>query len=111
MRAGTLRHVLTKRTPVTTKNARGVETISSYTTTTMRGNVTSMTGRELVANDQVTAMATHQIETRFREDITTKDTMIWDGRYFGITSIVEPDNRRRRLLLMCTEIVGTDRVL
>lgn len=111
MRAGTLRHVVIIQAPVVTKNARGAETITWSTMATVRADVHTLTGRELVANDQVTPMAQHMITLRYRTGITTKHRVRWGDRYFGIVAVLETDNRMRNLTLACTEIVGTDRVL
>ena len=111
MRAGTLRHVVTIQTPSVTKNTRGVEVVTWPTSVTVRADVRTLTGRELVANDQVTPIAQHQITLRYRTGITTKHRVVWDGRYFGITAVLESDNRMRSLVLMCTELVGVNRVL
>ena len=111
MRAGTLRHVVTIQAPAVTKNTRGAEVVTWSTLATVRADVRTLSARELVANDQVTPIAQHLITLRYRTGITTKHRVLWGTRYFGITSVLETDNRLRSLTLACTEIVGTDRVL
>jgi SPP1 family predicted phage head-tail adaptor len=112
MRAGILRHVVTIQIPTVTKNVRGVEVVTWPTAlATVRADVRTLSGRDLVGSDQVTPIAQHQITLRWRADITTKHRVKWGNRYFGIDSVLEPDNRLRSLTLMCTELVGESRGL
>jgi len=58
--------------------------------------------------DQTVAMATHQARMRKGAGgIVVKPSMsiVWDGRRFQITSVLDPDNRGIQQLLMLFEIV------
>lgn len=106
------RHRVAIQDPVVATNARGVDKITAYSTAaTVYAKITSLSGREQQANDQVTPVATHQVEIRYRSGVTTKQRLKWGTRYFSIVSVLENDNRLRTLTLQCNEIVGTDRAI
>ncbi len=120
MRAGTLRHQIIIQAPKPTKNTRGAEADAFDDVATVYANVRTMNGDERQASDQVIPIAAHQVEIRWplpqALTLTTKHRVKWPQvgntiRYFGIDAISEPDNRMRRVVLTCTEIVGKDRVL
>ena len=112
MQAGKLRHRVTIQSPIVTKNTRGVDTITGWNdVATVFAEVRSVAGREQAANEQITPLATHQVIIRYRSGLTTKHRLKWGARYFGVASVLEPDNRMRLLTLQCNEIVGTDRAI
>lgn len=120
MRSGQLRHRIILQAPTPTKNTRGAESGDFDDVATVYANVRTVNGDERQASDQVIPVAAHQVEIRYplpqALTLTTKHRVKWPQvgntvRYFGIDAIGEPDNRMRRLVLTCTEIVGKDRVL
>jgi head-tail adaptor len=119
MKIADLRHVIYLQTPTTSQTARGAETISWGNSPALRAKVTTASGDERKTNEQVIAVAAHLVELRWPlptgTTATTKSRVKWtqDGvnRYFGISAIGEPDNRRRRIVLSCQELVGEDRGL
>lgn len=106
------RHRIEIQEPVTAQNARGVDKITGWSLVAMvYAEIKSLNGREQIANEQVTPLASHQITIRYRSGITTKNRVRWGSRYFGIASVLEADNRMRTLTLQCNEIVGTNRAI
>lgn len=61
--------------------------------------------RFISAADQVQATITHTVRVRYREGLSPKMRLKWEGRFLGIQSVVEPDGRKRELVLLCLEIV------
>lgn len=120
MRAGTLRHQITIQVEQPTQNERGAVSPGWGDLATVYANVRTVSGDERQASDQVIPVAAHQVEIRWPLPraivLTTKHRVKWQStgktaRYFGIVAISEPDNRMRRVVLTCTELVGKDRVL
>ncbi len=120
MRAGTLRHRITIQAEQPTQNVRGAVSPDWTDLATVYANVRTVSGDERQASDQVIPVAAHQVEIRWplpnALTITPKHRLKWPQvgntvRYFGIIAVGEPDNRMRKIVLTCTELVGKDRVL
>jgi SPP1 family predicted phage head-tail adaptor len=45
----------------------------------------------------------YEITVRFRESITTKQTITWDNKILTIASVINTDNAEKELKLICTE--------
>lgn len=84
------------------------------------GEIRTMSGDERISNEQVIAIAAHEVTIRWPlpagVTLTAKSRMRWPqaaggSRYFAITAIGEPDNRGRSRVLTCEELVGQDRTL
>jgi head-tail adaptor len=114
-----LRHVVYVQTPTVTTSARGAETLTWADSPALRAKVRTISGDERNRNEQVTAVAAHEVTLRWPlptgTTLTTKSRVKWtqDGvtRYFGVTFVGEPDNLRRVVVLSCEELVGVDRGL
>lgn len=117
MRISDLRHVVYVQTPTTSRNARGAESISWVDSPPLRAKVRTVGGDEQQRDEQVIPLAGHQVTLRWPlptgTAITTKSRLRWAvegaSRYFGITAIGEPDNRRKMIVLTCEELVGESR--
>jgi head-tail adaptor len=114
-----LRHLIYIHTPTATQSSRGAETITWSRSPALRGRIRTVGGDERSRDDQVIAVAVHEVVIRWPlpdgVTLTTKSRIEWldagVSRYFGITAIGEPDNRGRMVSLSCMELVGEDRVL
>lgn len=119
MKIGDLRHVIYLQAPTTTQTVRGAEVPSWVDSPALRARVRTVGGDERTTNEQLIAVAQHQVEVRWPlpagTTVTTKHRVKWTQqgvtRYFGINSIGEPDNRMRMIVLACTELVGESRGL
>lgn len=119
MRISELRHEVFVQTPTITQNERGAETPGWSDSPRLRARVRTVSGDERTRDDQLIAQAGHQVLLRWPlpsgVTVTTKSRLRWlvegSSRYFGITAIGEPDNRRKTVVLTCEELVGEDRVL
>jgi SPP1 family predicted phage head-tail adaptor len=107
VRIGRLRHRITIQQPTVTRNDRGAEVLAWATLATVWAEVRSISGREqVINNNQEIAATSHQVIIRHRADVTPKMRIQWEGRTFGIESLVDSDNRQRSLTLACQELVG-----
>lgn len=119
MRISDLRHVVYVQTPTVQRNDRGAENITWTDSPPLRASVRTVGGDERNRDEQVIATALHEVTLRWPlptgTALTTKSRIKWtqDGvtRYFGVSAVGEPDNRRRMVVLTCEELVGEDRVL
>lgn len=119
MKIADLRHVVNIQTATVATSARGAETVTWSDSPTVRAKVRTTGGDERQRNEMVTPVAGHEVTLRWPlpsgVTLTTKSRVKWtqDGttRYFGITAVGEPDNRRRIVVLACDELVGENRGL
>lgn len=120
MKIAELRHVLYIQEPAVAQNDRGAETITWTDSGPVRGSVRTVSGDERGRDEQVVPVAAHEITLRWPLPagvaLTPKCRIRWPrpgvaDRYFGIVAIGEPDNRGRRRVLSCHELVGEDRAL
>lgn len=119
MKIGDLRHVVYVQTATVATSARGAETVTWSDSPQVRAKVRTLSGDERNRNEQVTPVAAHEVTLRWPmptgTTLNTKSRIKWtqDGvtRYFGVSFVGEPDNRRRVVVLTCEELVGLDRGL
>jgi SPP1 family predicted phage head-tail adaptor len=99
MQAGKLRHLLTLEQPSeTTGNA----VVSWNTVAEVHGDVQGLVGSE---TSGLRADAEYRVRLRFRSDVTPKMRLNFGGKKLGIISAVDPDGRRRELVILATQIV------
>lgn len=119
MKVAELRHVVFLQSPTTSQGTRGAEVITWSDSPALRARVRTVSGDERQRNEMLTPVAAHEVLLRWPlpagVTLTPKSRVKWtqDGvtRYFGITAVGEPDNRRRLVVLACEELVGEDRGL
>lgn len=119
MKISKLRHIIYIQTPTVSRNSRGAEAISWEDSPALRAEVRTLGGDERQRDEQVIPISGHTVTLRWPlptgTALTTKSRIKWtqDGvtRYFGVSAVGEPDNRRRMVVLTCEELVGEDRVL
>lgn len=109
MRGGLIRRRLTIQRASSTANSLG-EPVQSWTTLySAWGSVDAVSAQERFASgsQQELATVTHRIRLRYRDDKVIKptDRVSFDSKVFDIESAVDPDGRRRELLLLCRELV------
>ncbi len=107
--AGRLRHRCTIQTWSTTEGAQGQDVrvpVTLHARVAMRVN--ELTGRELYNAQQIQPDITMEVESRFITNVTSKMQLIWhDGTTDRTLAIeappINPDGKRRWMLLMCKE--------
>lgn len=109
MRAGTLRHRVTLQTVTETRDADGGVSESWTDTATLWAAVEPLRGREYFSAKALQAEVTTRIRLRYRAGVVPKQRVTWlDGsttHTYDILEVIEPDTRRRELVLMCKELV------
>lgn len=107
MQAGKLRERVTIQREVVTRDTFGAEVNPWTDVATVWASVRPGASGErfISAADQVQATITHTVRVRYREGLSPKMRLKWEGRFLGIQSVVEPDGRKRELVLLCLEIV------
>lgn len=58
---------------------------------------------ETVLGAAATGRVTHRIEIRWRDDVTSRDRLRLGDRLFRIVAAQDPDERRRRLVILAEE--------
>lgn len=110
MQIGKLREriEIQKKPTSVTRDQFGAEVLSWLPVTTVWADVRSTDGTEQVESsvDQVVATITHSVKIRYYSGLSPAMRVVWRGKALQILSIVENDNRRRELILKCSEVVG-----
>ena len=107
MISGRLRHKITIQTPGSGKDAFGVATKAPWVDVLpgIWAEVKPMSGRERWANEHTINNATHSIRIRHRNNITPEMRVLHGAKVYEITGIpIDPDERRKELILTCIEI-------
>lgn len=87
-------------------NAYGETTDSWTDLVTVWGEVTELSGRELLNAAQIQPEVKHKVVIRYRDDITSAMRVKYGTRYLYITSSVPDDAKFQKpvgLVLLCTE--------
>lgn len=72
--------------------------------TTVWARVEALKGDEYFAAAQMQYSVSHRVTMRYRADITPTHRLIFEGRTLDIESVL-PNERKSRLMIMCTEQV------
>ena len=107
LRAGQLKHVLTLQTPFEDgpgdQNEYGEIEPQWEPVCDLRAEVRPITGLEVVDGGQTTAQVTHRVRMRYTDEVTPKRRFKFGDRVLNITSVLDPFETRRELLILCKE--------
>lgn len=107
MLAGLLRDRVTIQVRVGADDAAGEPAlIWSDFAVGVHGNVNDMTGKEYLAAQAVTNAVTTMIVIRYRPGITAAMRAVSRGVTYNIQAVIEPENKRREMHLMCVRNVS-----
>lgn len=102
VRIGTLRDLVDVQRPVRTENAGTGEIVNTWLTILRRlpAAIKSSQAERETAN-KLTKITRHEITVRYRSDLAgeTQQRLIVDGVPCEITSSIDPDRRRRWLII------------
>ncbi|MEO1035224.1 MAG: phage head closure protein [Pseudomonadota bacterium] len=102
MRNGLLRHKIElQAASTTTQDFDHTRTWTTYAT--VMGRKHEPRGKEVDTGLQLQGEMTHKFEVRYRDDISVKHRVLWRDRTFDIFAVENPDGRRKRMILRCTE--------
>ncbi len=104
---GTLRHRLTLQ-----EETRSADTGGGYTLTwgdfaTVWGRIEPLTGTERLRAMQLESRISHRVTIRHRAGVIAGMRLLHSGRAFNVRAVIDPDERRHWLELMCEEGVAT----
>ena len=103
IRAGELRHVITWVRPTFADDGNGGQTRTPTTLATMRACVEGQDGREAVIGHALEGISTYRITIRWRTGLLPSDQILLDdGTVLNVTSISDPEGRRRQLQVIAT---------
>lgn len=103
MRAGDLRHRIAIQTNTPSQDSYGQPVESWATSATVWAAVDMLGGRELFTAQQAESRATVRFTIR-RRDVTAQQRISWDGRVFGVESIIHDATNNRQTQLYCFEV-------
>lgn len=103
VKAGDLPHRVEIQSFTETRDAYGGVTKTPVTDATVWARVSPLSGREYWQAAQVQSETTHEIEIRYRTRPEAKQRVLWGSRVFEILSVINPEERNVKLLLMCKE--------
>ena len=104
MRAGKLRHrvTLSSKTATTDEYGGPVE-VWTDVATNIPASVEPLSGRELVNAQTVNAEITTRITMRYRAGVIAANRITFDGKFYNLFSVVDPELRHRELIIMASE--------
>ena len=107
MQGGLLRDRITVQSKVNTDNAAGEPVLTWVDfAPNIAANVTDMTGREFIAGEAITNAVLSTIVIRYRAGITGAMRVVARGVIYNILAVIEPENKRREMHLMCQRNVS-----
>lgn len=107
MRAGKLRHRITiKQRTLAAADAYGYQEPSLSAFATLWASVEPISGREFDFAKSFAASVSHKMTMRHYPGITSLMLVSFKSRAFAINAVLNPEERNRETVLMCTEIVN-----
>ena len=103
-----MRHLVTiQAPPAGTPDSFGQDTGSATTVASnVWASVEPLEGREFEQAQRIVAQVTHKITIRGRTGVSPKQRVVHKGRTFEIGAVINPDERLRKLVLLCVEVVA-----
>jgi len=68
---------------------------------TVWGRYRQLNGKELLLQQQVNPLISVEIAIRYRTDISTDNRVLYMNKYHNILSVIDVDNKREWLKIMC----------
>lgn len=99
MRAGTLRDQVTLEAPAAPSESAWGVTPQHQAVATVWASVVATDADESDGSVATRTLTRYAVRIRYRSDVTSKWRIGYRGRTLDITSVVDPDGRRRELLI------------
>lgn len=104
MRAGRLRHRVTIQAKTIGVDSFGGPTETwSDVATGIPASVEPLSGRELANAQTVNAETTTKITMRYRAGVSTSDRITFEGKFYNLQSVIDPEMKHRELIIMASE--------
>lgn len=107
IKAGALRHRVTLQSAAETPDGGGGFTTAWSDVATVWAAIEPLKGTERLRAEQLENPVTHRVTIRHRAGVTAKMRVAFGARVFNIRAVINPEERNRRLELLCEEGVGT----
>lgn len=106
MRAGRLRETITLQSMTTSRGTSGsvVESWSDWAT--VRAEVTPISGREFVSLQAAQIEISTRFVIRHRSGVNPRMRIVWQGRNYKISEVIEVDAARREIEILATAEVA-----
>lgn len=101
---GRLRHQVALQGVTRTEDEGGGGANVWATTATVWAAVEPLDGSESLHGLAVTASVSHRVTIRYRAGVTAKMRVVHRGRVFEIRAVLDRDERREILDLLCAEV-------
>jgi SPP1 family predicted phage head-tail adaptor len=106
MRAGALRERLVIQAPVAVQDAVWGPVTEWQDVLAAWASVIPVAGSETQKDQGVQATVKYEIEIRYQPGITGENRIVWNGKTLDIESAIDPEGRKRKLLIQAVEQVG-----
>ena len=104
MRIGDLRKRIDLQAPTRVPDGLGGFNISwRVMASDVAAAIWPTSAKETLGAQQLTMDITHRVRIRYRKTLNSDWRVSWGGRYFNITSAIDPNMSHRFLDLMCKE--------
>lgn len=100
---GSLNKRITIQAPTKTSDSMGGFTIVWTDIDTVFAAIWPVSAKERIQNSAVTTTITHRIRIRYRRVFRSGWRIFYNGRYFNIVSIVDPNEAHEWLDILCEE--------
>jgi len=106
MKIGRLRHRISIQKYVAARDSFGGELETWEDVANVWASIEPISGKEYFASQQVNAQVTTRIITRHIEGITPKMRVVFQDRSFNILSVININEKKKELHLMCEEVIS-----
>lgn len=104
---GALRHRLALQEETRSADSGGGYTLIWSGVATVWGRIEPLTGAERLQAMQLESRVSHRVTIRHRTGVSAGMRLLHNGRALNIRTVIDPDERRHWLELMCEEGVAT----
>jgi SPP1 family predicted phage head-tail adaptor len=105
IRTGKLRQQIQIIDPSSSRDSFGGSTPGGGTSLgTVWASIEALSGRDALAAQSFTSIGTHLVTIRWMPGILAKQQVIFGSRTFQIEAVLNPDERTKKLILICVEI-------
>ena len=105
IKAGKLRHLVTFQTPTVEIDSNGDATeawTDAFGAQQISAQIEPLSGRELIAAQQVHSRVSTRITVRYRPGILPEMRVVHRGTYYNIEAVIpDPDSGFRHVTLLC----------
>ena len=105
MNPGDLRQILIIQKKIPTRGASGEEVIIWSEVATVWGSAEPLRGQEYLEATRLQADLDIRFRIRYRDGIKPSMRVTYNNRYFNIVSVIQVQEQRRDIQLMCKELI------